>query len=117
MFESFLGILQCLVRLEVVKMREHSHDLRKAVKLEEIEKLKGIHLESVARIDHEQHHVGHLRKVSHGVNVITGALEEGDPFVLPRNQRDGTLGVDQILPGINLDQRTDEKGLAHALHE
>ena len=60
LLELFLGLLELLVLLEEVEVREYSQDGGEAVALEEGEELEGLHFEGQAGVDDQQHQVGYL---------------------------------------------------------
>ena len=60
LLELFLGLLELLVLLEEVEVREYSQDGGESVALEEGEELEGLHFEGQAGVDDQQHQVGYL---------------------------------------------------------
>lgn len=111
--ERLLGLLQRLGVPEAVQVREHAHDLGEAVDLQEVEELERLHLEAKAAVHQQQHEVGVLGGVNHAAEVRR-ALDKRQAPRLARDERHGALDLAHVLAGVVLDQRLDERGLAHA---
>lgn len=107
-------------------MREHTHDLGKAVDLADVEKLELFlqkeiiyfikntvchHLKAKGGVDEEQDEVCALCAVDHRVEVVS-ALEERESALLPADDGDGSLDLAQVLRRVPFDERADERALA-----
>ena len=71
------------------------------------------HFKPVRAINHEQDKIGDFCNINHGVEVVV-AFEEGDPFLLSTNNRNGTLDMIEGLLGESSYQGLHERGLADA---
>ena len=98
---------------EGIEMAQHADDAWEAVDLAHVEELKGLHLEAEAAVHHEEREVGDLCNVAHRVHVV-GALDQRDAPLLAGDDRHRTDHGAKILLGPVLDQRLNERRLAHA---
>lgn len=57
-FQLFLDLAQLLYIRELVQMSKDTHDLGKAMHLQKIQKLKGLHFKPVVAVHQEQDQVG-----------------------------------------------------------
>ena len=107
LLEVLLGALQRLGVLEGVEVREDAHDPGEAVHLTDVEELKDLHFEAEGGVDEEQHEVGDLGHVDHGVDVVR-ALDEGEAAALARHYSHGALGGQRLE---NRDEGSEMGGL------
>mmetsp|Transcript_357 Transcript_357/g.651 ORF Transcript_357/g.651 Transcript_357/m.651 type:complete len:309 (+) Transcript_357:1351-2277(+) len=113
--EELFGLAQVLRRLELIEVRKDTHDLWKAVRLQNVQEFKGLHLESKLGVDAQQDQIGNLGTVQHGRGVVAGALQQRDALVLGGDDRDGPRDGRQVVVGVELDQRADQGGLSDPL--
>ena len=112
--QLLLRVAQRLALLEAVQVRQHAHDAREAVRVQHVEELEGLHLEAEGRVDEQQHEVCDLGQVAHGVQVLPRALVQRHAAVLPRDHRDRPRDAVQVVRRVVLDERPDQRALAHA---
>ena len=92
-----------LLVLEPVQMGQNTHDLGETVRLEDVEELKGLHLETKAGVDHQQDQVCNFGNVDHAVQVIV-AFNEGQTPLLATDHRNRTLDLRERVLGEPLHQ-------------
>eukprot|EP00968_Pinguiococcus_pyrenoidosus_P002137 scaffold111_cov252-Pinguiococcus_pyrenoidosus.AAC.5 len=114
MLELLLRVPQGLVLAKRIQLREHAHDPRKAVDLEDVQELEGFHLEAEARVDEQQDQIRDLGQVHHGAEVMCRALEERHAAPLARDHRDGASDLPDVAVGVELHERADQGALAAA---
>lgn len=102
--QNLLCVLQGLVLLKSVKMGHNTKHTRESVRLDDIEELKGLHLEAKASIHHQQDKIGNLSKINHSRNIVW-TLDEGQAAILSTNHGNRSAHVRQSLFGVFLDQR------------
>mmetsp|Transcript_43718 Transcript_43718/g.66013 ORF Transcript_43718/g.66013 Transcript_43718/m.66013 type:complete len:203 (-) Transcript_43718:385-993(-) len=100
----FAEILHCL---ELVKVRKNAHDFGETVCLQHVEKLKGLHLEAVLGVHHQQHEVSHFGQVQHGRCVIW-ALEKCHALIFASHHRHGACHTRQVVVAIHLHHRPNQ---------
>lgn len=127
--QGLFGVLQGGGLLDEVEVGEYSDDLRKPMRLQDVEELESFlygrergtedqrrttyHLETVRAVDHEQDEVRNLPDVDHGVEVVI-AFDEGEALLLPADDGDGPMNVVQSLLGVPPNEGLHERGLADA---
>lgn len=108
MLEQLASLSQILGRAELVQMRKDAHDLGKAMRLQDVQKLKRFHLKAKLGIDAKEDEVGDLGAIQHGGRIV-GAFHERDSLLLPGDDRDGPNDIGQVVIGVHLDQTPDER--------
>jgi len=89
-------------------MSEYSHNIRKAMTLEEGKELKGFHLEGQTGIDDEKDEICYFGQIDHRGEVI-GALDDGDPLLFIGAEGDGPIDFINLVLGVVLDKRPDDR--------
>lgn len=114
MLEQLASLSKVLGRAELVQMRKDAHHLGKAMRLQDVQKLKRFHLKAKLGIDAKEDEVGDLGAIQHGGRVV-GTFHQRDALLLSRYDRDGPNDVGEVMVGVHLDQTSNERRFAHTL--
>jgi hypothetical protein len=109
--QGLLHILELLVILETVQMRQHTHDLWHAMLLKQHEEFERFHLKAEFTINQQQDQIRHFRHVNHAAEVLWTLQQRDAPF-LARDNSDGACGHGDRLPSELFDQTFDQSGFA-----
>ena len=113
LLQILLRLPEALGRPKLIQVRQHPHNLRKPANLQHVKKLKRLHLKPELGVHDQQHKVSNLSAVQHPLGSIR-ALDERHPPLLTRHTGHRTHDTSQVVVGVHLRQRADQRGLTHA---
>lgn len=103
MLEELFCFPEIFGRPELIQMSKDTHDFGETVRLQDVQKLKGLHLKAKLGVDAKEDQVGNFGAIQHG-GCIVRTFKEGHPLFLSSNDCDGTRHCRQILLRVEFDE-------------